>query len=85
MVVSMKRRDGTLSLFGAAHGDKSKTTRAIAFPIHDQMAFLDGAVLTKKVIEILLGGLERQISYVQFHMIDVIEVATSRRLLKGMQ
>ena len=69
MVLAMKGVDGALAFFGAAHGDKTEAAGAAGFPIHDQVGFSDGAVLSEKLVQVLFGGLEGKISYVQFHTI----------------
>jgi hypothetical protein len=69
MVLAVKGVDGALAFFGAAHGDKTETAGAAGFPIHDQVGFSDSAILSEKLVQVLVGGLEGKISYVQFHTI----------------
>jgi hypothetical protein len=64
MVLAMKRINGALAFFGAAHGDKTKTAGAVGFAIHDQVGFSDSAVLSEKLVQVLFGGLEGKISHV---------------------
>jgi hypothetical protein len=71
MVLAMQGVDGLLAFFGAAHGDETEAAGAVGFTIHDQVGFSDGAVLSEKLVQVLFGGLEGKISYVQFHTIFV--------------
>jgi hypothetical protein len=82
--------DGLLAFFSGAHGDETEAAGAVGFTIHDEVGFGDRAVFGKKGVQVLFGGLEGKISYVQFHTIFcflfvLVEVATSRRLLKSVQ
>jgi hypothetical protein len=87
MVLAMEGFDGLLAFVGAAHGDESEAAGAVGFTIHDEVRLGDGAVFGEKGVEVLFGGLEGKISYVQFHLMlfSVFEVATSRRLLKSVR
>ena len=69
VVLAMQGVDGLLAFFGAAHGDETEAAGAVGFAIHDQVGFGDRAVLGKEGVEVLFGGLEGKISYVQFHTI----------------
>ena len=87
VILAVQGVNGLLAFFGAAHGDKTEAAGAVGFTIHDEVGFGDRAVFGKKGVEVLFGGLEGKISYVQFHAIlfSVFKVATSRRLLKSVQ
>ncbi len=54
---------------GAAHGHERETARAACGVIGHQGDFADSAVLGKEVFEVVFGGIEGKISYVQFHMV----------------
>jgi hypothetical protein len=82
VVASMERLDGLLALFRVAHGDETESTGAIGFAIHDQVGFFDGAILSEKLVQVLFGGLEGKISYVQFHIFLYFEVTTSRTTIE---
>jgi len=69
VALAMQGIDGALAFVVAAHGDEAKAARAIGFTVHDQAAIGDGAMLSEKLVEVLLGGLEGKISHVQFHIL----------------
>jgi hypothetical protein len=60
-------RGGAFS--GAAHGDKGKTAGAAGGVIGHESDIGASAVLAKEVFEVVFGGVEGKISYVQFHMV----------------
>ena len=64
VILAMQGVDGALAFFGAAHGDESKTAGAARFAIHDHVGFRHGAMLSEKLVQVLLGGLEGKISHV---------------------
>ena len=51
------------------HCDKREAARFSGQPIHHQMDFADLAVLFEQILKIVLRGLKREISYVQFHCV----------------
>jgi hypothetical protein len=60
--------DGLL-LFGVVREfDKGETALASSFPIKGQAALAHFSVLTEKVTEILLLGIEREVAYVDCHV-----------------
>jgi hypothetical protein len=64
VILAMQSVDGALAFFGAAHGDEPETAGAAGFTIHDHVGFGNGTVLSEKLVQILLGGLEGKIPYV---------------------
>ena len=64
MVLAMERVDGLLAFIGAAHGDEAEAAGAVGFAVHDQGGVRHFAVLGKKLVQVLFGGLEGKISYV---------------------
>ena len=63
---AMQRLDRGVSAFLGFHGDESETAGPAAEPIHNQIHFQDGAVLGEHVLELVFGGVEREISDKQF-------------------
>ena len=47
------------------------------------MDLIDGAVFFEQILEIVLGGLEREITYVQFHCVLNMEKLPSYRAVPG--
>ena len=60
-------------LFGVIHSDERKPARFAGHPVHHEIDFVDGAVLFEQILEIVLGGLESEITYVQFHSVLKLE------------
>jgi hypothetical protein len=77
----MQSGDGALAFFRRAHGDEAEAAGASGFAIHDQVGVRDGSLLGKEGGQVLLGGLEGEISYVQFH--TFFRVTISRRQVKS--
>ena len=48
------------------HGDKRKSARFASHAVHHQTDFVDGAMLFEQILKIVLGGLNREITYIQF-------------------
>ncbi len=63
--------DRGVALSGAAHGDERETAGAAGSVIGHEGHFGYGAVLIKEVFEVVFGGIEGKISYVQFHMVGL--------------
>ena len=59
--------DGGIAFGGAAHGDEREAAGAAGGVIGHESDFRDGPVLIEQVFEVVLGGIEGKISYVQFH------------------
>jgi hypothetical protein len=47
------------------------------------MDFVDGAMLFEQILKIVLGGLKREITYVQFHCVLDLEKLPSYRAVPG--
>src|SRR5262249_28757693 len=62
-LTAVEGADGFLRFLGGAHGDKGKTTRAAAHFVRHQVGFNDAAVRGKRVLKIVLRGIEGKISY----------------------
>jgi hypothetical protein len=60
--------DSGIAFGGAAHGHERETAGAAGGVIGHESDFGDGAVLIEEVFEVVFGGIEGKISYVQFHM-----------------
>jgi len=60
------RRTGLLVVI---HCDKGEAARFTGHLVHHQMDFVDGAVFFEQILKIVLGGLKREITYVQFHCV----------------
>lgn len=63
---------GLLGFFLGAHGDESESARAAAFAISHEIGFEDGAVRGERVLKIVFGGVEGEISDKQFIIHAVI-------------
>src|SRR5688572_12171168 len=63
---AIERFDGFVRFFVAAHGHETETTRTTCFAVRDQVCFGNGAVSGKGILQIIFGGVEGKISYVQF-------------------
>jgi hypothetical protein len=74
VVLAMEFLDGALAFLGAAHGHETEAARAVCFTIHDEVGFFDSSALREKLVEVLFGGLEGKISYVQFHTVILFSV-----------
>jgi hypothetical protein len=64
------------------HRDEREAARFTRHPVHHQMDFVDRAVLFEKILKIVLGGLKREITYVQFHCLN-LEKLPSYRAVPG--
>ena len=66
--------NGSLSLFGRAHGDETKTAGTAANAVHHQVGFHDSAVRREGVLQVVLGGVEGKISHKQFrtHLMSTV-------------
>src|ERR1051325_5641506 len=58
-----------LGLRIVVHGHEREPARFARHPVHHQMDFVDSAVLFEQILKIVLGGLESEITYVQFHCV----------------
>jgi hypothetical protein len=58
--------NGLLGFIGVGHGDETEATGATGHLVHHQVGLDDGAVCGKRVLEVVFGGVEGKISYIQF-------------------
>jgi len=64
--------DGLLSFLFSAHGYETETARTTAHAIDHQVCLDDGAVSGKRVLQIVFGGVEGNVSYKQFIIAHVM-------------
>jgi hypothetical protein len=67
-VLLMQARDRGFALGGTAHGDKAKAARTARALIHHDFDIGDCAETLESVLEIILGGAEGKIPYVESHI-----------------
>src|SRR3954463_3637843 len=80
-VLAVHRGQRLLRLFVGAHGDESEATGTARCTVHHQVGFHDGAVCGKRVLEIVFGGIEGNISHEQFIVTHVMFVVLDYALL----
>ena len=68
-VVAIERAHRSFSLRVVVHRDECEATRFTGHTVQHQMDFVDRAVLFEQILKIVLGGLKREITYVQFHCV----------------
>src|SRR5262245_34710240 len=61
-VLAVKRLDRRLALGVVGHRDEPESTRAAGFAIGDDRRLADLAVLREEVVQVLIGGLVRQVA-----------------------
>jgi len=74
-LLAVERADGRLCFIGRAHGDETETARTTTGAISHQIGFEHGPMGRKRVLKIILGGVEGNISNEQFiitHICDVL-------------
>jgi len=74
-VVAIERTHRSFSLRVVVHRDEREATRFTGHTVRHQMDFVDRAVLFEQILKIVLGGLKREITYIQFH--DVLNWKTT--------
>jgi hypothetical protein len=67
--MAVERAHRGVGLCVIVYRDERKAARFTGHPVHHQMDFVDGAVLLEQILKIVLGGLKREITYVQFHCV----------------
>src|SRR5256885_15212199 len=77
LAVERAHRSGGLG--GVVHSDERKAARFTSHLVHHQMDFVDGSVFFEQILKIVLGGLKREITYVQFHCVLNMEILPSYR------
>jgi hypothetical protein len=65
-VLAVQTADGRLGGLVRVHGDEGEAAGLAGHAIHHEVDFHDGAVGGKRVLEIILGGVEGKIPYKQF-------------------
>ena len=65
------------------HGDERKPARFASHPVHHEADFVDLAMLFEQILKIVLSGLKREITYVQFHCVLNLEKLPSYRAVPG--
>src|SRR6266403_1340051 len=68
-----------IGLSVVVHSDKRKPARFTGHLVHHQMDFVDGSMFFEQILKIVLGGLKREITYVQFHCVLNMEILPSYR------
>src|SRR5262249_41087463 len=51
------------------HGNEREPARFAGHTVHHQADFIDRAILFEQILKIVLGGLKREIAYIQFHCV----------------
>src|SRR5262249_28977260 len=74
--MAVERADRGIGLSAIVHSDERKAARFTSEPVHHQMNLVDGAVLFEQILKIVLGGLKREITYVQFHCVLIFGKTT---------
>src|ERR1700747_498746 len=62
--LAVQRHHGGFGLGLVVHGDERKAARFASHAVHHQRDFADLAVLFEKILEIVFGGLKREITNV---------------------
>ena len=81
--VAIERAHRSFSLRFVVHSDEREAARLTSHPVHHEMDLIDGAVFFEQILEIVLGGLKREITYVQFHCVLNMEKLLSYRAVPG--
>lgn len=81
--VAIQRILGRAGLLIVIHGDEREAAGLARHPVHHEMDFVDGAMLFEQILEIVLGGLKGEITYVQFHLCLILEKLPSYRAVPG--
>jgi hypothetical protein len=67
--LAVGRLNGGLAFRGAAHGHERETAGAAGGVIGHESDLGDGAVLAEEIFDVVFGGVEGEVSYVQFHLL----------------
>ncbi len=81
--LAVKRAHRGAGLCAVVHSDERKPARFTRHFVHHQMDFVDGSVFFELILKIVLGGLKREITYVQFHCVLNMEKLPSYRAVPG--
>ena len=65
------------------HGNECEPARFAGHPVRHQADFVDLAMLFEQILKIVLGGLKREITYIQFHYAFNLEKLPSYRAVPG--
>ena len=60
-------------------GDEREPARFASHAVHHKADFINLAMLFEQILKIVLGGLKREITYVQFHCVLNMEILPSYR------
>src|SRR5262245_25991088 len=80
---TVERAHRSVGLRTIIHCDERKSTRFASHAIHHQMDFVDRSMLFEKILKIVLCGLKREVTYVQFHCVLNLEKLPSYRAVPG--
>ena len=67
--MAIERAHCRVALRRITHRDEREPARFAREPVQNQMDFAHGAVLFEQILQIVLGGLKREITYVHFHCV----------------
>jgi hypothetical protein len=71
-ILAVERVNGLLRFLRTTHGDKAKSPGSLRHLVHDQHSLSDCPVLGEEFFKRSLGGLEGEISYIEFHDVRYI-------------
>jgi len=81
--MAVERAYRCFSLRVVIHCDEREAARFAGHPVHHQMDFVDRAVFFEQILKIVLGGLKREITYVQFHCVLNMEKLPTYKAVPG--
>ena len=61
--------DGGLAFGGVRHFDEAESAAAVGIALHDDFGGADGAIGLESGAQVVVAGLERKISNVDFHVL----------------
>lgn len=67
--LAIERAHRGVGLSAIVHRDEPKAARFAGHSVHHQLDFIDGSMLLEEILKIVLSGLKREITYVQFHCV----------------
>ena len=79
-LLAVERADRRLRFIGRAHSDETETARTTSGAIRHQIGFEHGPMGRKRVLKIILGGIEGKISNKQFIITHICDVLLRRTL-----
>ena len=81
--MAVERIFGRAGLLIVIHRDKGEAARFTGHLVHHQMDFVDGSMFFEQILKIVLGGLKREITYVQFHCVLNMEKLPTYKAVPG--